>query len=177
MLKSLPNILTIFRIFLVPIFPVAFFANSPRAYHYAFAIFLIAGITDVLDGTIARRYNLISSFGTAMDPLADKLMLLVALISLGIKNLLPLWLVIFMCIKESLMIIGGLYLYFKKEKYAVPANIFGKIATLIFSIAVMSILFAPQNRNLIYLVFFALTLKLIAFISYVIHHYKNRKNI
>lgn len=64
-------------------------------------------------------------------------------------------------------------MYFKKEKYVVPANKFGKAATLMFSLAIMAILFAPQVKELIYLVFFALFLKIVAFSSYAIHHSKN----
>lgn len=173
MLAKIPNILTILRILMIPLFVYVFFGTCPKAHYTAFIVFLIAGLTDILDGYIARKYNLITKFGTAMDPLADKLMLLAALASLGIKGFLPIWLVVLMFVKEAIMIFVGLYMYFKKEKYVVPANKFGKAATLMFSLAIMAILFAPQIKELLYLVYAALILKLIAFLSYAIHHSKN----
>ena len=66
---------------------------------------------------------------------------------------------------------------FRKEKYVVPANKFGKIATLVFSIAIMAILFAPEVEELVYLVYVALILKIVAFSSYAIHHSKNIRNL
>ena len=177
MLAKIPNILTILRIFMVPLFVYVFFGTCPKAHYTAFIVFLVAGLTDVLDGYIARKYNLITKFGTAMDPLADKLMLLAALASLGIKGFLPVWLVILMFVKEAIMILVGLYMYFRKEKYVVPANKFGKIATLVFSIAIMAILFAPEVEELVYLVYVALILKIVAFSSYAIHHSKNIRNL
>ena len=192
---NLPNKLTIGRIVMavviiaILLFPfdsmgistTKFFINEILVvdikYLIAGVLFVLASFTDFLDGYIARKYNLITKFGTAMDPLADKLMLLAALASLGIKGFLPVWLVVLMFVKEAIMILVGLYMYFRKEKYVVPANKFGKIATLVFSIAIMAILFAPEVEELVYLVYVALILKIVAFSSYAIHHSKNIRNL
>lgn len=79
MYKKLPNILTVTRIFMVPIFPLIYFSSMEKASIYALIFFLFVGATDMLDGYLARKYNLISAFGTAMDPLADKLMLIMVM--------------------------------------------------------------------------------------------------
>ena len=172
--KKLPNILTVFRIFLVPLFPVAFFLEQNSYYLYAFLIFILAGITDILDGYLARKYKVISRFGTAMDPLADKLMLIMSLICLGIKNLIPLWILIIMMVKESIMIFFGLFMYFKREKFVIPANIFGKMATLFFTLAVVLILLLPAKEYLIYFIYFAFFLKLLALSSYILNFIKRK---
>jgi hypothetical protein len=78
-MKHVPNLITITRLFLIPIFIYAFFSGSPYGQLHALLIYLIAGVTDLLDGYLARKYNVVSLVGIVLDPLADKLMLLAAL--------------------------------------------------------------------------------------------------
>ena len=93
---NLPNKLTIFRVILIPFF--VFFVLTPYFPEYgkyiAVAIFIIASLTDLLDGKIARKYNLVTNFGKFMDPLADKLLVCSALICLVSTGKLPAWIVI-----------------------------------------------------------------------------------
>ncbi len=116
MLKHIPNILTTIRLFLVPLFALIYFSSMPNAMAISLAIFVIAGITDVLDGYIARRFELISAIGIALDPLADKLMLLTTLTCLYISGYLPFIILAIMYIKEFTMMITGVFMYFQKEK-------------------------------------------------------------
>lgn len=171
--KKIPNILTVLRIILVPFFPLIYFSNLSKASEYALVFFLIVGATDMLDGYLARKYNCITPFGTAVDPLADKLMVIGVLISFGIKKLLPLWLVFFIIAKELLMICIGLYFYLKKEKYVIASNIFGKSATMLLFLTIMGILAAPEVKMFVYVVYFVVVLKIIAFVTYAIQHKKN----
>ena len=173
MYAKLPNILTVTRIFMVPIFPLIYFSSLENASIYALEFFLFVGATDMLDGYLARKYNLISAFGTAMDPLADKLMLIMVMLSFGIKGLLPLWIIIFIIVKELIMIFTGLYFYFKKEKYVIASNIFGKSATMLLFLTVLGILWNPAIKIFVYFVYLAVMLKIIAFISYAVVHKKN----
>jgi cardiolipin synthase len=144
-----------------------------NSHYIALGIFLIAGITDVLDGYIARKYNLISKVGIVMDPFADKLMQLTALASLAISEAMPLWLFIVFMAKEFFMIISGSILYWRKEKVVIPSNIIGKSATVVSTIAVTLLIIFPSNVICISVLIMALVLKLLALTTYVIT-YKNR---
>jgi len=142
---NIPNILTIFRMFLIPVYIVAF-ALSGESKSSAAVVFIVASITDVLDGYIARKYNMSTKVGQLLDPLADKLMQLTVVISLMIADILPVWFVIILAIKECLMITGGAVLYSQK-KY-VKSNIFGKLNTVILFCA-MVMMFYIHTSDLI----------------------------
>jgi len=163
---NLPNILTSVRFALVPLFIGVFFSSLENSLNYSVMIFIIAGITDVLDGYIARKYNIITKWGQAMDPLADKLMQLTVLVCFTIKNFVPIWVIIIYGIKEVSMIFGGIMMYTKKDKLVIPANSYGKIATVVFYIAILAIAFNfPFGR---FLMWIAAGLTLYAFARYFI---------
>lgn len=174
MMKNIPNILTSIRILLVPLFPIVYFSSHKYAHYFALIIFILAGITDFLDGYLARKHQWVSSFGTVFDPLADKLMLLVALTALALDHYIPFWVLVVMGIKESFMIGAGLYLYLRKEQKIIPSNLFGKFATVIFSVAIVWIILTPETAWLQYLIVLAVACKLIAFSSYVTFHVKQK---
>ena len=144
-MKNVPNILTIFRFFLVPVFLVVFFSELAHRYWVAAAVFLLAGATDVLDGRIARKYHLVSTFGEVMDPLADKCMQLAVIISLFWEGLVPLWAIVVIFGKELLMILGGVMLYFRRSKTTIPANWYGKVVTCLVYATVLYLMFFPQT--------------------------------
>ncbi|MGI5885175.1 MAG: CDP-diacylglycerol--glycerol-3-phosphate 3-phosphatidyltransferase [Candidatus Spyradocola sp.] len=129
---NLPNILTVLRMVMIPIVIAFFAADLP---YWALAFFLLAEFTDFLDGHIARRYNLVTKFGKVMDPLADKLMLMTTLFCLYATDRIPLWVPIVICIKECSMIVIGALLY--RKDVVLPANFFGKLATVLFTAAVL----------------------------------------
>ena len=85
----IPNILSIIRLALVPAFVVVFFSESPNAQLYAGLIFILASLTDALDGFIARRFNMVTRLGRILDPLADKLMTVSALLCVTVAGLIP----------------------------------------------------------------------------------------
>ncbi len=127
-------------------------------------VFLVAGITDVFDGYIARRFNLITKWGQVVDPFADKIMQLTVLTCFTIDKYLPVWLIVIYGAKELTMIFGGIFLYTKKEKVVIPANSYGKVATIIFYLAVISV--ALQNEYSYYVFIVAIFFALLAFIQY-----------
>ena len=129
---NLPNLLTILRMGMIPVVIAFFAADLP---YWALAFFLLAEFTDFLDGYIARRYNLVTKFGKVMDPLADKLMLMTTLFCLYATGRIPLWVPIVICIKEGSMITIGALLY--RKDIVLPANFFGKLATVLFTAAVL----------------------------------------
>lgn len=163
---NIPNILTMIRFILVPVFILIFFSSGSNYLIESFYIFLLAGLTDVLDGYIARKYDLITKFGTVMDPLADKVMLLCVLCCYMIKGLIPLWIVMIIFISELLMIFGALYLYFFNEEHVVPSNKFGKVATVFFYLAIVLLVFFTNEAGVINIIVIAVLIKVIAFTNY-----------
>ena len=92
---NLPNKLTMFRVILIPFFVVFLLVDiTPVDNWIALAVFIIASLTDMLDGKIARKYNLVTNFGKFMDPLADKLLVCSALVCLVAVDRIPAWMVI-----------------------------------------------------------------------------------
>ncbi len=132
----IPNILTTLRLVLVPFF--AYFMLFKENVAIASIIFVLSGITDVVDGYIARHYNMISRFGMVYDPFVDKLMQITAVICLVMNNTIPVWLLIFVAFKELSMIFVGGILYIKK--IVVSSNKFGKISTVIFYAGVLTLI-------------------------------------
>ena len=107
---KIPNLISIFRLFLIPVFLLVFHSDIENRILYSGLIFLLAGISDILDGYIARKYNLTSKLGAMLDPLADKLMSFAVLISFTTVKLIPLWILIPFLIKELIMIFGAAFL-------------------------------------------------------------------
>ena len=131
MIKYIPNILTMLRIILVPVFVwFFFFAPVPNYLMWSAIIFVIAEITDYLDGKIARKYNVISNFGKVMDPLADKLLTGVALIGIAIPpyQLISVVAVVIIIFRE--VAVSVLRQVYVKRKIYLPANNWGKIKTV-----------------------------------------------
>lgn len=171
---NLPNIITALRFALIPLFIKMFFSSLERSLLYSILIFLLAGITDILDGYIARKYNIITKWGQVMDPLADKLMQLTVLVCFTIKQFIPIWVIIIYGIKEFLMILGGIFLYTRKDKMVLPANSYGKIATVIFYIAILAVAFNFVYAKL--LIIIAVLFALYAFVQYAVIGIKYIKN-
>lgn len=139
MLKHLPNILTIIRFLLIPFILFFVFTNN---YFLAFITFTISGITDIADGFIARKFNLISNFGKLMDPLADKLTQIGVLTSLTIVKIIPTWILIIVLLKEFIMVVGASFLYGKDV--VVYSRWYGKLATVLFYLAIVISLLINQ---------------------------------
>lgn len=135
-LKYVPNVLTVIRFLLIPIIITLL---SQGKYIDAIIVFSISGITDILDGYIARRFNLISDFGKLMDPFADKATQLTILVVLSIKGIIPFWIMLIVLLKEVLMIAGASFLYGKE--LVVSSKWYGKLATVLFYVAIVCSLF------------------------------------
>ena len=168
---NLPNVLTTIRFFLVPFFGYFLYIQQ---YRISIIIFIVAGVTDVLDGYIARKQNIITKWGKLADPLADKLMQLTALIMLTYHRIIPSIFLIIMLAKELSMVAGSIKLY-KKEHFVVSANWYGKFATVVFYVAIcVTMLFkilgldgTVPSMIVVVLVLITLTTMIYAFINYV----------
>ncbi len=126
---NLPNKLTVLRVLLIPFFVLFTLVDLVPGYskYIAVLIFIAASLTDLLDGKIARKYNLVTNFGKFMDPLADKLLVCAALICLVSEELLPAWMVIIIISRE--FIISGFRLVASDNGVVIAASYWGKFKT------------------------------------------------
>ena len=125
---NLPNKLTIFRVILIPFFVVFMLVDITNFDKWiSLAIFIIARLTDLLDGKIARKYNLVTNFVKFMDPLADKLLVCSALVCLVALAKIPAWVVIVIIARE--FIISGFRLIASDNGVVIAASYFGKFKT------------------------------------------------
>lgn len=139
MLKHVPNILTVIRLLLIPVIVFYIFTGN---YILAFIFFTISGITDIADGLIARKFNLVSNFGKLMDPLADKLTQIATLASLVLTDIIPIWILLVVFFKEFIMICGASFLYGKDV--VVYSRWYGKLATVLLYFAIVISLILKQ---------------------------------
>ena len=139
MLKHIPNTLTVIRFLLIPVIIFYIFTGN---FILAFVFFTISGFTDVADGFIARKFNLVSNFGKLMDPLADKLTTISTLASLVFTHIIPIWILLIVLLKEFIMICGASFLYGKDV--VVYSKWYGKLATVLFFISIVVSLLLKQ---------------------------------
>lgn len=132
---NLPNKLTVLRVIMVPFFIILYMLGYTIP---AFIIFVVAAFTDLLDGQIARKYNLITNFGKIMDPLADKILVYSAFCCMVENGLIPAWMLIVILSRE--FIVGGMRTVAASEGIVVAAGMSGKIKTVLQMIAVPMLL-------------------------------------
>lgn len=180
--RHIPNALTILRFILIP-FIVYYIAKEQ--YVDAFIYLTISGITDVLDGIIARKFNFITNFGKLIDPLADKATQISILVTLSLKNIIPIWILVIVFLKEFVMVSGASFLY--RKELVVSSRWYGKLSTVLFYIAIVSSFFirywnsiaiVPENSICIlpefdiYIYYLALISTIFSLVMYYITFYK-----
>ncbi len=173
--KYIPNILSAIRLMLVGVFIYTYY-NVSR--YTALTIFICAGITDVVDGILARKFNWITNLGKILDPIADKSMQCTVLLcmSIGDDPLISWWLAAFFIAKEASMAIGALFI-FKKKDTVVSSRWFGKLAVCIFYASVfIIILLTPPDPIVLILSVVTIMSAIIAFVSYGLNYFKKPKN-
>lgn len=138
--ENIPNILTIIRFILIPFI---FISVINHYYVTGLIIFTISAVTDILDGYIARKYNYITDIGKLIDPLADKLTQISLLLALTILRILPWWILAIVFIKECIMVVSASVLYSKKD-VVVYSKWYGKVATVLFYLAIVCSLVINQ---------------------------------
>ena len=149
--KHIPNILSAVRILMSPAFAAVFIWWYPSHIWLAGVIFVFAGITDVLDGILARRFGWITQLGKILDPIADKLMQCTALLCMVARRILPMWLLFIILAKELCMASGAIIL-FKKSREVGVSKSYGKAYTVVFYFAViMFLIFGESEAVLTYI--------------------------
>lgn len=172
---NLPNKLTMFRVFMIPFFVIFMLVNMTGEYdkYIAVAIFIIASLTDMLDGKIARKYNLVTNFGKFMDPLADKLLVCSALICL-IGDKLQAWIVIVIISRE--LIISGFRTIAADNGVVIAASWWGKYKTtsqmLMIIIMIVNLNYSWYGTLEYVFIYLSLVLTIISLVDYLV---KNRQ--
>ena len=171
---NLPNKLTIARVIMIPLFLICLYLNIGCGKYIAVGIFILASLTDLLDGKIARKYNLVTNFGKFMDPLADKLLVCSALIALVDLERIAAWIVIIIIARE--FIISGFRLVASDNGVVIAASYWGKFKT---TFQMIMIIVLTLNLNVYYieiistvLIYISLALTVISLIDYIAKNYK-----
>ena len=172
---NLPNKLTIIRVCMIPFFVAALLFDHGNNYTMrivANVLFIIASLTDLFDGKIARKYNMVTNFGKFMDPLADKLLVCSALICLIELGQLPAWVVIVIISRE--FIISGFRLVAADNGVVIAASYWGKFKTTFQMIAVILLIFDIPALRLVanITVVIAVALTIISLVDYVAKNYR-----
>ncbi len=139
---GIANQITILRIFLIPVFIIFLGYNKPL---YALIVFVIAGVTDALDGFLARKLNQITTLGKILDPIADKALLLSAFIFIYNSNLdikFPFWYVVIVISRDFYILTGSLLIYLLKGQIEIRPSILGKATTFFQILSVVVVLVA-----------------------------------
>ena len=169
---NLPNKLTVLRVIMIPFF--VFFYLTEKVY-IADILFIVASLTDMLDGKIARKYNLVTNFGKFMDPLADKLLVAAALICFVEVDRIPAWIVLIIISRE--FIISGFRLVAAEGGKVIAAGYWGKIKTAVTMVTIIFMIpnfggsfsgaswIAPLEQDLVYA---SLILTIISLIDYLV---------
>lgn len=184
---NVPNVLTIFRILLTPLFIICLFSNYPYARLWALIIFIVASVTDAFDGYYARKYNQVTRHGQFLDPLADKILVSSAFISFALMELVPFWMVALIVFRD-LFVTGLRWAMESKGLTMITSKIAKAKTTIQISVIIFILLFLEvqifsfswlkeainfiiENRIIYYFTFIATILTLWTGISYL---YKNR---
>ena len=177
---NLANKLTTFRVLCIPIFVVFMLIESiPYNYYLAAIVFIIASITDLFDGKIARKYHLVTNFGKFMDPLADKMLVSAAIICLTPK-MIPSWVVIIIISRE--LFISGFRMLAADQGIVLAAGWWGKFKTAFSMVMIIFIIVnTPLNNSVLYiigqvLIWISLALTIISMIEYVSKNFNVLKN-
>lgn len=166
---NLPNLLTVIRIFMAPIFLIFLMASKiPHHFLIAFILFVIASITDFVDGNLARKNNQVTNLGKLLDPLADKMLTTAALLGFMQFGLCNIWVIMIVLTRE--FTVTGMRMIATVQDVVIPANIFGKIKTatqMILSAAIMFLaefdFMAPKT----FYMFSNISMWVIAFFTFV----------
>ena len=172
---NLPNKLTIIRVCLIPFFVAALLFDHGNNYTMrivANVLFIVASLTDLFDGKIARKYNLVTNFGKFMDPLADKLLVCSALICLIELGQLPAWVVIIIISRE--FIISGFRLVAADNGVVIAASYWGKFKTTFQMISVILLIVRIPALTVLtqICVWTALVLTVISLVDYIAKNHK-----
>lgn len=147
--SSIPNMLTILRIVLTPVFLYLLWLNTPGSYLGAFFVFLVASLSDYADGKIARKYGYSSEFGKYMDPLADKVLISSTFIAFGLMGFAPWWMIAVVLVRD--IVITAFRSYVSRQGKSMATSGIAKVKTTIQMIFIYTVLVFLMVENLNFL--------------------------
>ena len=166
---NIPNTLTLFRFLLVPVFLVLLLNGYIMQ---AIVTFIVASVTDALDGAVARMTNSMTEIGMIMDPLADKALVLTALITLSAMGKLPVWITLVVLVRDIIVVSGGFIIYKRRYKMKMKPVLLGKLATFTMLTLLVSTLLGIYWGRVFsfipYLVWLTMALVVISGVQYVL---------
>ena len=176
---NLPTAITLIRVLLIPVFVILALQDAPAADLWALILFVLASFSDMLDGHLARRMNLVTDLGKFIDPLADKMLVCSAMVCLTARHMLPAWIFIVIICRD--LAVDGMRLVAAQQGEVIAASIWGKSKTVLYAIAsIFSIVYivaaafvAPGSWNQTYeMVLYALfalsaAASLLSFVTYL----------
>ncbi len=171
---TIPNILTLIRLLMIPV--MAYFIHHIERYTYvALILFLVIWLTDMLDGFIARRFNQVSDLGKLFDPAVDKLFQFTTAVMLYRVNRMPVWVPIFIFLKEVLMALGSILLL--RQKVVVSASYIGKLSTFVWVLSFAVMLVLPHRYVYLakYIFILPAVLALAAFFYYLFSYMRKSR--
>ncbi len=173
MKRQIPNMLSVFRLFMVPLFFWTYFEYTEGPNQYiAVGVYILAWLTDALDGYLARRNNWITDVGKILDPIADKLMQFTATLCFAIDNSIFLIMLIPLIIKEAVMLFGTVAIL-KRKKVVVQAHWYGKVATGLLFVCAGTRLIIRDNPTLD--IVLCLTMLSVMIFSLAMYYFKDFK--
>lgn len=174
-LLTIPNLLSLFRLLLIPVYVVIYLnATEPAHYYIAGGILAVSCITDLIDGKVARHFNMISTVGKVLDPLADKATQFTLILCLAVDYPI-LWVMIgLFVIKESFQLIAG-YLAFRKGKMLTGALFSGKVCTTVLFVSLIILVLMPDisKTAVIIIMVIDVLFMLVAFANYAYTYFKH----
>lgn len=181
---TLPNILTTVRLVAIPFMGYFIFSGkgegqTARMFSMiAFAFFVAIWLTDAADGYIARKYAMVSDFGKIYDPFVDKVFQFATAFMMLLIGKMPLWVVIFILVKEILMILGGAY-FLQQRKLVVRSKWYGKVSTVLFVLALATLFFLNKdNQYLAHFIFIApVLMATFSTVCYAVTAVRNYENL
>ncbi len=175
---TIPNLLSLFRLVLIPVYMVIYLdATDTRQYFTAAAILAVSCLTDAIDGKIARHYNMISTVGKILDPLADKITQFTLTLSLSLKHPSLRPVLLLFVVKELFQLVAGI-VNLRRRKMLPGALIAGKVCTTILFVSLIAMVLLPDlNPNVVQAIsLIDFTFLCIAFVSYILAYFgKNTK--
>ena len=168
---NVPNLLSLLRLAMVPVFAAVFFLPDPSARSWAAGVYALAFVTDIADGWIAPHFHQVTRLGRILDPLADKLMTFTVIVCITAAGIIPLWAVVVFFLKEAAMGVGALSMYHKTED-VIPSNWLGKVSTGVFFVVCAALVLFPgiPSSWATGLITLALVLTILAFVSYLLQY-------
>ena len=176
---TIPNIMGYFRILMIPVFLYLYYhAETSKEYIISFVVLSISFLTDMFDGKIARKFNMVTDLGKMLDPIADKLTQWAMAIAISFRIPMMIYFVVLFAVKEFYMGVMGLCIIKKYHKVNM-SQMFGKVSTVLIDIGVLVLLFftgmSVQTANVI--IYCMMLIVVLAWIGYIFYHINEIKEL